>query len=314
VHARSNVSIHDLYIVNFQNFGVIFNGTYSSSAPTNYSTRNSFFNNRVINCSDYVGNDKYGNGMGALMIGGQDGMLIYNNELIQTQRGAGDNGYLIKFSGDGFIKGTKIYNNTITKAPYDGITWDFAIELWNCRGGVEISNNNIQGAIDLGGTSTTDAGGYGFAVKVHNNTIGQAALRTREETGINIELTQTGGLYIYNNLFKNLKTPLVMSQSSSTTLEDLYVYYNIFTNLGVSGEVNSGTVAEWNGGSGVVYHNINFLNNAIYANASGYSANGLVFQFAGNATNVTVRNNIIVGFHLYALIVTEGSINIMSVE
>ena len=320
VHSRSNVSIHDLVIIDFQHYGVLFNGTWSTSEPTNYSVGNSFFNNIVTNCSDYVGSDKYGSGQGALMIGGQQDMLIYNNVLNQTARGDGDNGYLIKFSADGFVKGVKIYDNIITKAPYDGITWDFAIELWNCRGGVEIYNNAIQGSIDLGGIETTDAGNYGFAVKIYNNTIGQAALRTREETGIIVELTQTGGLYIYNNLFKNLCTPIVTYQNFGNLFEDFYVYSNLFSNIGVSGS-NTGSAGygiefyKLGGTNNVKYSNINIVNNTFYAGTSGSPRHGIEMTLYGSASDITIRNNIIQGFRGYPInMSSSGTLNTVSVE
>ena len=53
---------------------------------------------------------------GNLNIGAQEGMLVYNNTIIQNQRESGANGYCIKFYSYGYNKGLKIYNNTLKAA------------------------------------------------------------------------------------------------------------------------------------------------------------------------------------------------------
>ena len=321
VDKRINVNIHHCEFEDFFTKGVTFSGAgYTSSAvPTTYATGNSFHDNIVTNCADYEGSGHTGVGYGNLELGGQRGMLVYNNTITQEDRGTDSNGYCIKYCSNGYCEGLKIYNNTIIKPPYDGSTWDFSMELWNCRGGIEIYGNNIQGSIDFGGNTsiTNDAGAYGFAVKVHDNTIGQSALRTREEAGIDLERGHTGGIYIYNNLFQNLSTVLVMAQAGGDKFEDLYVYYNIFNNLGASGKSNFGNGTDWAtiDTENVTYNNINFLNNTINAGTGGDPLAGLRLDFHGNVTNVTIRNNIIQGF-LACPIYTQskGTITTVSIE
>ena len=193
------------------------------------------------------------------------------------------------------------------------------MELWNCRGGIEIYGNNIQGSIDFGGNTsiTNDDGGYGFAVKVYKNTIGQSVLRTWEEDGIDLERGHTGGIYIYNNLFQNLTCPLVMAQAGGDTFKDFYVYYNIFNNIGASGKSNFGNGTDWAtiDTENVTYNNINFLNNTICGGTAGDPLSGLRFDFHGNATNVTIRNNIIQGFLACPVYMqSTGTITNVSIE
>ena len=302
VDKRSNVSIHHCVIEDFFTRGVTFSGSgyYNDVIPDVYATGNSFHDNILRNCADYAGGGQYGSGYGNLEVGGQEGMLIYNNSIIQEDRGTDANGFCIKYANDGYCKGLKIYNNTITKPPYDGSTWDFSMELWNCRGGIEIYGNNIQGSIDFGGNTsiTNDAGGYGYAIKIYNNVIGQEQLRTLEENGIDLERAHTGGIYIYNNIFRNLTSALVMYQGDGDVFEDLYVYYNIITNLGASGRSNYGNGIDWQtiDVSNITYDNINFINNTINGGTDGDPQSGLRFNFLGNATNIRVINNIITGF------------------
>lgn len=112
ISGRSNVSIYDCTIADFKDRGVIFNGRNDdvAGAPGIYATGNKFYNNTVSNCAAYnTANGIYGRG--CLNIGGQDGMLIYNNNMVQNQRPNGYNGYLIKYQNDGYLKELK-YSTT----------------------------------------------------------------------------------------------------------------------------------------------------------------------------------------------------------
>jgi len=319
INRRKNVSIHHCNIEDFFSRGVRFTGAGADAQPATYATGNSFHNNIITNCSDYYGSGKFGDGHGNLELGGQQGMLIYNNTITQKNRGVDATGYCIKFADLGYNKGLKIYNNTIIKPAYDGSTWDFAIELWNSRGGIEIYGNTIQGGIDIGGNSsiTNDEGGYGFAEKIYNNILGFPTLQSVEENGIYAERGITGGVYIFNNLFRNLHNALQMYQGSGDSFEDFYVYYNIISNIGISGKSNMGNATDWGtiDNSNITYNNINFLNNTIYAGTSGSPLSGLRFNFHGNATNITIKNNIIHGFKAFPVYMqASGTVSGVSVE
>ena len=91
INGRSNVKIYNCTFENFVAQGIVFNGGagYLSNAPGTFATGNEFHDNIVTNCSRYVSaND---NGEGCVMFGGQSGLLIYNNTITQTGRGAGLN-------------------------------------------------------------------------------------------------------------------------------------------------------------------------------------------------------------------------------
>ncbi|HMI79649.1 MAG TPA: hypothetical protein VK484_12700, partial [Ferruginibacter sp.] len=136
VTGRSNVLIHDCRIINFTSRGVVFDGNDANDPvldPGNYATGNKFYNNTVLNSAE--NNGSFGTGL--LNLGSQMNMEIYGNTMIQDQRPDFENGWPIKPWNNGWLKGVKIYNNTLTKAPYRGAfpgqngDWDFCVELLN---------------------------------------------------------------------------------------------------------------------------------------------------------------------------------------
>src|ERR1017187_1147662 len=149
---RSNFSIYNCTFQYFSYRGPRFAGTSTDGIPSTYSTGNSFHDNIVTDCCNFVSlGSPYGSGQGGLEIGGQLGMFVYNNTITVPYRTGGLNGYPIKYCMEGFNKGLKIYNNTLTRPAYSGLSNDlcFSMELWNCRGGIEIYGNTINGAIDM---------------------------------------------------------------------------------------------------------------------------------------------------------------------
>ncbi len=226
-------------------------------------------------------------------------MKVYNNTINVSYRSNGINGYCIKYADGGYNKGLKITGIPLSRPPFSGTTndFDFAIEMWNNRGGIEIYNNISNGSFDFGGQDNNDSGGYGFEMKVYGNTIGWDSFQAHEQMGLDIESSHSGGTYIYNNHFKNLKYPIKGYQgfanggTGSDAVSDLYIYYNLFE--GIDGEygfylfpigdyINS-------------YNNINISNNTFYSN-SGSPKSAIAIYFGGNASNIKIYNNIIVGF------------------
>ncbi|MDD4971910.1 MAG: hypothetical protein PHT07_20990, partial [Paludibacter sp.] len=135
---RSNVSVHHCTIQNFYWGAVGFygRGDMGDGDPATPATGNACFNNAITNCSFYT---TVGSGM--IRVGGQTGILIHDNVITQPNRGSKLNGYGIKYCGGGYNRGMKIYNNTITIPHWESGAWNFSIESWNNRGGIEIYNN-----------------------------------------------------------------------------------------------------------------------------------------------------------------------------
>jgi uncharacterized repeat protein (TIGR02059 family) len=237
-------------------------------------------------------------------------MLVYNNTITVSYRTGGLNGYNIKYCMDGYNKGLKVYNNNLIRPPFSGLTndFDFSMELWNCRGGIEIYGNTMNGSIDMSGDNPApcnDEGGYGFAAKIHHNTIGWDTWQDHEQMGVDIERAHTGGMYIYNNHFKKLTTPVKTYQGydsrSHDIVEDIFIYYNLADGIGnKTSQYGTAFFATGNipvDANGIIYRRIYIVNNTIIAGTGSYGTEaGINFSIAGSASNIVVKNNIIVGF------------------
>lgn len=328
IAGRSNVSVHDTTIVNFKDRGIIFAGRTDAeeAAPSIYAKGNSYYNNICSNSAAYnTSNGVYGRG--CLNIGGQEGMLIYNNTITQNQRPEGYNGWPIKGWNDGHLRGVKIYNNTIVKKPYGGTYpgesgWDFAIELFNISG-VEIYGNTIQGSID---TNHQIKGSYPYSVWIHDNTISQPTLNANFESGIILEFS-TDTAIIEKNILNNVSTGVQFNTRDRSVVSNIIIRNNLMTNIGRA-------TGDGNNGGAIIFitettHNatlskINIYNNTILAAPGNAPWEGIEFGDAisgtgGSASNINIKNNIVSGFknswlrantptHTNQLVVTHNNI------
>ncbi|MBK7376719.1 MAG: hypothetical protein IPJ02_14540 [Chitinophagaceae bacterium] len=116
VTGRGYVNINNCHITNFKNRGVIFDGNHATEPrqDTNvYAFYNRFEYNTILNSAE--NNGAYGAGL--LNIGGQAGMFIHNNNLVQNQRDSFANGWPIKYWDNGWLRGVIIHNNTSSNRP-----------------------------------------------------------------------------------------------------------------------------------------------------------------------------------------------------
>jgi len=294
IYARSNVLIHHCTIVNFFHSGVTFNAKSETSptkgSPTIYATGNKFYDNTLLNSSEFTGETGYGE----LMIGGQEGIEIYNNYMSTLGRAERKSGYNIKYFSDGYHKGTKIYNNTfitsneISANPY----FIFSIELWHSQGGIQIYNNTMTAGIDFaGGTINIGLikGDYEYGAWVHNNIIGPNTI-VSGRAGLRLE-RNTDNAIIENNLFKNLYNGIVLSPSSGETIQNHEIRYNLFNNMGYYGIYSSNYI------TGAYADSINIYNNVVYTPSSTTTELvGISLMDVGTTTNINVSNNVIQGF------------------
>ncbi|MBP6025490.1 PKD domain-containing protein [Ferruginibacter sp.] len=318
ISGRSNVIIHDCQIINFRDRGVIFDGndaTDPHADPGHHATGNKFYNNTVLNSAAGTGN--YGAGL--LNIGGQLGMEIYNNTMIQDQRVNFKNGWPIKYWDEGWLRGVKIYNNTLVKAPYVGTypgengDWDFAIEFFNITG-LEIYNNNIQGSIDLNYNYKTT---YAFSAWIHHNTISHPVQNTKVEGAIVLEF-RTESILIENNIINNKTYGITFNTRGVNNsggnnpapggtpvggysyLVNNVIRNNLFTNMysgsGIGNRFAIGAISE--GTDDPQINNLQIYNNTIVA-ATGNPI-GQAIEFTshqnGNINGMYIRNNIATGF------------------
>src|ERR1035437_673568 len=75
IDRRSNVEIYNCTFVDFNYYGVRFDGDGTGNQPSTYPTGNKFHDNTITNCSGYypAGERVNGEGKGGLTIDGQDG-------------------------------------------------------------------------------------------------------------------------------------------------------------------------------------------------------------------------------------------------
>jgi Right handed beta helix region len=303
VNGRSNVSIYNCTIIDFKDRGVIFSGRvdFTNFPPDSiYATGNKFYNNFVNNCAEYGDTTVGIYGRGCLNIGGQVGMLVYNNTIIQNSRPQGQNGWPIKYINDGYLKGCKIYNNILKKIPFGGdhpgdAGWDFCIELFHAQG-LEIYNNTIQGSVDL---NFSTKGTYPYSVWIHDNTISQDTLNSKYESGIIFEFG-TESAIVEHNIINRVSCGVQFNTRDSSIVSDCKIRKNLFSQLayGAGTGTSGGIMLISEGTQNAIITNLEIDNNTILADTGRAPWVGMhLFSInRGFATNVKIRNNIVIGF------------------
>jgi hypothetical protein len=309
VEKRGNVEIDHCTIQDFAARGIeVWNDNYGTP-PASFAIGNKIHNCSIINCAEYYWNgagslpsalrDGNGAGHGLIEMTGQQTMLIYNNILTQDSRTDWHNGWCIR-SISGWCKDIKIYNNTMSQQPYNGLTWYFAMEFWNMLGGIEIYNNTSTQGFDLCNPTVKDI--YNYSVWVHDNTIGPSTLGPGDNgKGIFVEYAAED-LIVERNYFRNLWIGITNTVENGTTFKNIYYRYNVFDNIGqTSGTSNPDYgygIYFPSSASSCTVDNVNIDNNTLIGHTgSGYVGHyGIMMPAVGTATNIRVRNNIIENF------------------
>jgi len=334
ITGRSNVLIHHCRLRNWKQSSTIFNGNTNTNPGTDvgqsFATGNKFYDNIVTNSAAMYN----GTGQGALMLGFQNGMQIYNNNIQQIERVNFANGWPIKYWNQGWLKGVKIYNNTLTKIPYSGSypgengNWDFAIEFFNIEG-LEIYGNTIQGAIDM---AYNYKGAYGYCAWIHDNTISHPVLGTRIEGGIIFEY-RTESAIVENNIINNKTYGITFNTrgyaengddryylpggppvGGYSYIVDCIIRKNLFSNIyagtGIGNRFAIGVISD--GPDDPQINNMQIYNNTIVAKPGDPAYVGLDFssQPNGNCSGLYIRNNIVNGFSSSWLRGSNGATNI----
>ncbi|MGC4100503.1 PKD domain-containing protein [Ferruginibacter sp.] len=288
VIGRKNVAIHDCYITNYINRGIIFSGRTdnTNNPPTVYATGNSFYNNTVINCAEYDHSRDYG--AGCLNIGGQMGIQIYNNTITQNSRPEGYNGWPIKGYLNGFIRGGRIYNNILTKKPLangnGGYNWDFCIELFD-ESGLEIDHNTIRdGGIDC---NHQRKGNYAYSVWIHDNDLQLNNLSGFGESAVTLEF-HTEYAIVENNTMTNYRNGIIFTPRPNDTVKNVTIQKNLMSNI------NGGYfITMSNGDAGLVFDSIKILNNTMVGNLLNKPNFGVDFPYtsSGSFSHFDFKNN-----------------------
>lgn len=297
IRGRSNFSIHHCTFQNFQDRGVVWGGRNDNAdgPPTIYATGNSFHDNIMNNCATC--NGTYGTGN--LGIGGQDGMLIYNNTITQNQRAANQNGWPIKYWNEGHLRGVKIYDNVLTTQPIqagkangdDGF-WDFGIELFYEQG-LEIYGNIITGSIDV---NYNTKGTYAFTFDIHDNIIGFSSTPPGNQCGVIMEFDVETGI-VRNNTIRNCADGIVFSPRAATAVSNTEIRNNLLYEIGSPSGYGRCIGNYTDGNTNWTISNTNIYNNTIICRASGAPFEGISINdiATGTVNNVRIRNNIVQG-------------------
>jgi len=299
INLRGNVHIHDCEFEDFDDNAVTFSGQGDAGGePTAWAVGNMFYDNTLINtCKEQLPGEWMS---GGLQIGAQEDMEIFGNYFDETARGTGSCGYNIKYYANGWNRGLKIHDNTFLKLPGGPSwnDWNFAIELWNWMGGVEIYDNIIEGSIDV---VQSVSGEYDFAVKIHDNTFGYDALPTSSGSWANLNAAvylehACVDVEIFNNLMRNLETPFRFSPLDGDTYEDIRIHHNVIHSIGndTPGEDVGCNILNFAGPGSWTVRNLFFEHNSVYTDV-GAAGWALIFP-AQTFEHVYIRNNIIQGF------------------
>ncbi len=324
VHDRSNVKIHDCTITDFDYRGIyIGQGTSFGAVPTIYSTGNEVYNCIITNCSSRIS----GEGNGLLAISGQEGLLIHNNIFDQTARATGENGNIID-AVEGYNKGLEYSYNTSYKPLGNGSIYNFHLEFWTSRGGMNIHHNTFYNGfqIDCGGVNNT-VGEYDYAWWIHDNNFYQVAQCAEADMGsasysrgIDFEGTNEYSI-VERNHFKNIALGVTFDLSQNNRyIRGIHLRYNILENMGLTDigftfpfqmTINTNVLL-----TNCIMEDISFDNNIINGNFR-----GAFFIGPSNANdtikNVRIRNNIVEGSNSYGWLAfwnTGGNIDSISVQ
>jgi hypothetical protein len=157
---------------------------------------------------------------------------------------------------------------------------------------VEVKNNLVHKAADIGAPGHIGAGGEGINIKdgshnvrVHHNVVHlderpDGGPSTRLAFGVDAWAAHTYDIKIYDNIAYNSAYGFILESEAGGLGEDLWVYNNIAYNM-----VHAGySIPSW-GVAGPV-SNLHFINNVAYKCDYGF------WGQHSNFTNVEIRNNI----------------------
>lgn len=308
VYNRDNVEITNCDFTYFKYTAVNF---WSDGS---WRTGNKINNCTITDCAsgkdDGSGDETY-----ALKINYQTGFDCgYNtlDETTQTVQHAG-----IPIGGLEGCRGLKLHDNIVTAHYRQTIStvtyWTFAIEFWKLEG-AEFYRNEFRGEVDMG--SGVSRGSYAYGFYGYDNIFGYPTNPwTYSTVGLQFE-QYAQGVILVRNTFRNTEQGLYFCNNwgagVTDYVEDVYVMSNIFYGIGCDA-TNVGLGIRFENGENsdtyyppTYYSNINIINNTMVGASGTYSMHyGIDLPTQGTVsgvTNVTVRNNIIMGFTTYPIV------------
>ncbi len=321
VNYRSNVTIQNCTIQNFQNNGVVFFGMPMASwggtsvfepdrsMPDYWCT-----NNKLLNCT-LTNNVNGGSDAANVRVGQQDGLEIAYCTITQPNKGSNTNCGGIKFYEEGWCKNMDIHHNNIDPGFNLNNSFNFALEIWYILGGDKYHHNTLKGTIDI---DCATKGSSGYSAWIYNNDIGYDDFQYRSQNGIDIE-ANCSDIIVEKNNIHHVSTGIYFSQIWPITDQsgrDNHPYNNVLDNITI--RCNKILIGIYNGSSdwepvfgilcgrdaatdGTSYvSNINIQNNVIgcsQISSDSYYTIGIWLPNTNTVVNyVRIYNNIIYGF------------------
>lgn len=314
---RNNISIHHCAIINFRKSGINFYSETSwTEPPITYSKKCKVCCNYISDCTENPDNGGECN----LRIAGYEEVDISYNTIVNTARIAGRSLYTSQ------LKNCRINNNTFYCRKEVMDYWNFAMELFNTRGGMEVFENTVfgGGTIDLAGHSI-EKGDYKYSARIHDNHLlltNPVNYNDHIVVAITIEAWEKiESVYVYNNYIKNFPWGVNCTMGKydkwggNGTIDDLYIYNNVIENPSHADKaMSSFGIAILKQTNARYRNNVNILNNTITGNTH-YAWRGIVFEATGKNDKINIKNNIVQGFTKYGIVIdyfdgSMGDINI----
>ncbi len=315
---RNNVSIHHCAIINFRKSGINFYSETSwTEPPLTYSTNCNISYNYISDSTENPDNGAECN----LRIAGYEDVEISYNTIVHTARISGRSVYTSQ------LKDCRINNNTFYCRKEVMDYWNFAMELFNIRGGLEVYENTVfgGGTIDLAGHSI-EKGNFEYSASVHDNYLilpDPVKYSDHIVVAITVEAWEKiESVYIFNNLIKNFPWGINCTMGKydkwggNGTIDDLYIYNNIIENPSHTDKaLSSFGIAILKQTNADYRNNINILNNTLIGNTH-YAWRGIVYEVTGRNNNINIKNNIVQGFTKYGIIIDyfDGNIGDLNID
>ncbi len=308
---RSKVTFEDLIIQNFTIYGLLIGNTDENGLTL--CSNNTVKDCRFINNSTYQSGGSPAN----LWIVGQTGLTVTGNYVESTFRTGDLAGFAFKASN---LENSLIDDNEFKVIDHDDeLRWCFAAEINNTRGSVIVSNNVLQGIVDIAGTNTVK-GSYSYSIDIKNNIIGHHTLSVYGNSAILLEAgIEMSDVFIRNNTFKNVIAAIRFTPLNSNIIQRVHIHQNLMYGIGknVAG-ANGFGIWGLNDMPAATIKDVEVYNNTIVATTEsiGTQWSGICLPSGCITQNWHIANNIIVGFDvapvMTAVTPTSGTIDVLN--
>jgi hypothetical protein len=212
---------------------------------------------------------------------------------------------------EGYNRGLKIYNNTLTKIPFTGNFggdggWDFAVEMFYDQGTEFYGNTVIGGGFD---TNWQLKGTYPYSLWIHDNTFTLPAVSSSNNTAITLEYS-TDQAIVERNTIDQMSGCLLFTPRPGDTISNVTIQNNLCTRVGknTGNGSNASFINIGSGDTNFSVVNLNIYNNTFLADPLNRPWWGIELgdTTLGVMNNINIKNNIMA--HTWAGAIVQGGI------